>query len=253
MGKREREEGTLVLPSAAVVSFRKAIVAAMNAERAKVLEAATAVYDYLNTADAPTTPGAPAKKTRLTEFKNQVKKSQHTKDWAARQAIYSIFEKLDGRMEQRWDAPKWNNEVRYQASHLLIKSDPKGNVKLVAPKKKDYPPLPASTSRFEADSAYLAIDAEKRTVTWDVDESKNAVENAWESAMGKAFKKALESVKWTRDTGGVFRYADEYGMEASMDHGGNPIRISQHFGPRGVAIFESENGYNPVTMKFKRR
>lgn len=255
MGKREQEEGTLILPAAAVVPLRKALVNALNAERAKVLAAAVEVFDYFQQPEPPPAPGVPGKRTRLSEFKRVTKEPGVKSYYAAHEKIHQVIDKLDGSLDhRRWGAPepRWDYQTREEIADLLV---PYGQqtVKLKAPKKKDYPPIPANTLSFSVSAASLVIRPDERKVVWDVDNSKNAVEDAWGSALGKAFAKALQEIKWTRGTGGVFRYTDEYEEDACMSHGGNPISISQHFGPLGEQEFAHERGFHPITLKATRR
>lgn len=255
MGKREQEEGTLLLPAAAVVPLRKALVNSINAERAKVLAAAAEIFDYFQQQDPSPAPGVAGKRTRLSEFKRATKEPGFNAYHNAHHKIYQAMEKLDGSLEnRRWGAPapRWDRETREEAAQLLVPYGEKV-IKLKAPKKKDYPPLPANTLSFSASAASLTLIPDERKVVWEVDNSKNAVDDAWKSALGRAFAKALQEIKWTRGTGGVFRYSDEYDEDACMSHGGNPISISQHFGPLGEEEFSHERGFHPTTLKAVRR
>ena len=61
------------------------------------------------------------------------------------------------------------------------------------------------------------------------------MDHAWASQLGKVLSAALEKVNWTRDTGGVFRYTDEYARDNELDGGFSSVSISRSYGPRGKA------------------
>lgn len=263
MSRNEQEKGVLILPSAAFPAFRKTIVQAMNAQRERVHAAAAAAFDYLNQADAPATPGAPGRRTRLAEMKKALKAEDRYQALnRAHDLIYKALDAIDGTLPRNdgwngWNAVprnRWDNDTRNAAAHLLIPYASQGMpLTFGAPKKKNLPPLPASTTAFHDGSASLTLTQAERKVSWHVDRSNHAVDHAWASPLGQAFAKALEGVEWTRGTGGAFRYSDEYGEDAAMEHGGASVRISRHFGPRGEQEFEDEHGYNPTTRKMTRR
>lgn len=62
----------------------------------------------------------------------------------------------------------------------------------------------------------IRFNREKNTVYYDVFENNRAVEDAKSSPMGKMFFHFLDSVKWTKKTGGQFKYSDEYMREEGI-------------------------------------
>jgi hypothetical protein len=242
----EEERGTLILPSAAVPTFRKSIVSAMNVERARVLEAAEKLYEYINAPD-PAKEGERAKRSRLKPIREALKsgKPTHTIRYAISDVFSKAFDALDGQIKDSfygYSSHRYSHEVRQEAINLLCPYSSK-EVELRAPKKKDYPPLPMSTTQFDCDDASLTIDAKTREVHWYVGRNNHAVDHAWASPLGKAFEKALTQVAWTRGTGGSFNYSNEYDEEAAMDHGGAAVSISRAFGPEGKKNQEDQYGF----------
>lgn len=222
MSKREEEQGTLVLPSAAVIPLRRALVEAMNAQRQRARDWAARAYAHLQSQDGQ------AQRQAI----NQALRTGPD----ARPSADDLLGEVVRRVNNARGEP---GEPVFQAARLLLPfapwprpANPRPR-RLQAPKKKDLPPLPAQTWQFQDEGAAVRIDPEKRTLSWEVDRSNRAVEHAWAGPLGRALQAALDKVEWTRATGGVFRYADEYADEAAMEHGGNPVRISRAFGPLG--------------------
>lgn len=89
----------------------------------------------------------------------------------------------------------------------------------------------------------VRLDPETRAVTLSVEGNRaldHAGEDRWE--WGPA-QKALDSVKWTRGSGGSATYTDEYARDAAMEYGGNPVEQRGHRGPIGWAEYEYDRGF----------
>jgi hypothetical protein len=69
-------------------------------------------------------------------------------------------------------------------------------------------------------------------VHWTVAENNRAVESAWEHPVGRAFARALQHVRWTRESGGHFFGNDEVNRDASYARGGANY-ITRTYGPLG--------------------
>jgi hypothetical protein len=91
-----------------------------------------------------------------------------------------------------------------------------------------------STKHFDVEGCGVRI--EGRRITWDVDENNHAVEHCAESALGKAFKRAMRRVNWTHGTGGTIVGNDEYNQDSDFEGGGSNY-VTQRFGPRGDPNF----------------
>lgn len=86
------------------------------------------------------------------------------------------------------------------------------------------------TNSFQVfDTGYVCADIlfnrEKNTVHYEVFENNRAVERANSSLMGKMFFDFLNSVTWTKNTGGQFNYSDEY-----MRDEGEYSAVSRRYG-----------------------
>lgn len=96
------------------------------------------------------------------------------------------------------------------------------------PLKKDLAIPNSKTLDFNAGyGTDISLDRETSTLSWHSDVSSNT-ERPEDSVVGQAMYKALDSVKWTRGTGGHFRGWDEYSSEA-----GNGSAPNEAFGPLG--------------------
>ena len=102
------------------------------------------------------------------------------------------------------------------------------------PRKKDFPKLPVTTTTClgVGVGAQIAFQVEKREVHWTVAENNRAVESAWEHPVGRAFARALQHVRWTRESGGHFFGNDEVNRDASYVRGGANY-ITRTYGPLG--------------------
>lgn len=246
MGNNTQERGQLILPSAAVVTVRNALVEATNKQRAQWLEVATKVYNNLRE------PGNAEDRNILSSLLRNKPVPGYF------HGLSSFLEKKIKQVQavgsvnwshSRWDQGRDNSEFEqlWQVENLLFTRPEKAGDprKIRAPKKKDMAPLPQSkTWSFSNDDCSIHIDPEKRTLEWYVSENKDAVECAWNSPLGKALKAALKNVKWTRGTGGVFNYSDEYGRDAAMEHGYDAVSISHAFGPLGDDEMDSRSGFS---------
>lgn len=85
-------------------------------------------------------------------------------------------------------------------------------------------------------SATVTFDG--RTVTWDVPEGNHNVEGAHASPLALVFFEALDSVKWTRGTGGYGTGNDEYN-EDDREYGGGANYMTFTYGPLGEQAEES--------------
>lgn len=239
MSKNEEEKGTLILPSAAVIPLRKAFVEHENNKRAATLALATRVHAHLKS-DA----GAADRKALSKILK------QPNAAWGPTRTFLT---ELIARIEPRLRHDDRAFDEGYEVERLLITRPEKGETpKVQAPKKKDLPMLPAATWSFSGGECGISIDPKTRQLTWSVSRNNHAVEHAWESPFGKLLNAELRKIKWTRGTGGVFRYTDEYAEDAAMDHGGNAVRISSAFGPLGEKEKEYEYGF-PLRRRSPRR
>jgi len=241
MFKYEEEQGVLILPAVALAPLRKALVEAVNGEQDKLFAIATRVHDYLTEVDPKT-----QRKERLNAIKALIrKKAPHY------QVVDKVIEAMnalngDPSKPRHWSepSPSWTEEQRDSVFEILLPHPKPGEaLKLQTPLKKNLQKLPATALTFSDEDCFIRIDPKTRRVFWDVPENNRAVERAHESVLGTAFFRALDKVKWTRATGGVFRHSDEYARDASMETGDNPVHISRSFGPEGEKIRESEYGF----------
>ena len=101
--------------------------------------------------------------------------------------------------------------------------------------KKDALEFPtARTTNFRAgDEAWIVFDREHHSVSWGTSDNNHAVGRARDTAAAAAFFRALDTVKWTRGTGGVLTGNDEYNQD-SRDDGRGANYTTVGWGPIGA-------------------
>ena len=101
--------------------------------------------------------------------------------------------------------------------------------------KKDALEFPtARTTHFRAGyEAWIDFNRERHSVSWGTSDNNHAVERARDTAAAAAFFRALDTVKWTRGTGGVLTGNDEYNQDSREDgRGANYTTVG--YGPIGA-------------------
>lgn len=241
MSRNDEERGSFLLPTAAITPLRKALLSAANAEQTNVLTCATAIYDNLQSDTG-----------RMKALKKALKVNSRM---SAEDVLFNVANALDppssGNM-WHYKPEKWSDNVRNKAIDILLKYDvEKKTLKLRRPLKKHAPLLPASTLDFSAGhDGHIRIDLKKRTVSWTVNRNSRAVEDARESRVGGAFFKALNSVNWTRGTGGHITETNEYAEDAARDDGHyDSGRTTTSLGPLGEAHRAEKMGVSVARMR----
>ena len=88
------------------------------------------------------------------------------------------------------------------------------------------------------DGVIIFSDDSTKTVTWIVNENNHAVNYAWESFIGKAFRLALSRISWASKTGGYFTGNNEYNTD-NQNFGGGSNYITVRYGGIGERARES--------------
>jgi len=232
------ETGSFLLPSAALMPLRRALLAAANEEIALGYACAQAVHDALQK-DAG----------RMKDLRQALKQNN------GRDVLLGIMDKLDPAPSYpSWSRTprKWDDDVRDRAASLLLTYDTETrSQKYRAPRKKEAKPLAAGTLRFDvAGEASISIDPKTRKVTWDVARNNRAVERARESRLGTAFFTALNAITWTRGTGGHITRTYEHTEDAARDNGHfDSGRTLTALGPLGEAHRADQMGVSVARMR----
>lgn len=218
MSTYETEKGSLILPASAVLNMRNALTEEINRRRAYVLTAAEKIHSHL-LSDA----GKEDRKTL-----SVLMKGRHTeKFYCVGDFLIHLYERL---------YPLRTLELgQGELDRLLITRKPDGPNRLQAPKKKDLPLLPLSkTWSWKSDGdeeLFITLDPKSRRLIWSIPRNNHAVEYAHASPLYRTMEKMLNSITWTRGTGGVARYTNEH-MEENVLDGGEPFQ-ARGWGPLG--------------------
>lgn len=221
----EWQHGELTLPSAAVAPVKKAVRDTQNRLRDEVLRLCKEFW------------AGPAKRTSSTKLYRE-----RLETWA-----------YPARPLSPWAAPRSSMaEVARDLAHEAL-SQLAGKPRQVQQADLDQlvPRATNRTTHFRVGwEASISFDG--REVLWDVPENNHAVESARQHPVAQALFAALDKVTWTRGTGGVLTYNNEYARD-SYDAGAGANQISAWYGPLGERDFAQANGYNPRTHKPVRR
>ena len=202
MSHYDSEHGSIKLPAGAMKAVRSAVVTAYNESRTRLADKATALLPRLLAAG----------------------KRKRNFDW--REAIYSMASGSDDASDVMLLLMPTKRVVVNGVTTYVDTKKPK------APKKKDLGLLGARAKCVEFEDGHVSFGEDGRTVTWSVSENNHAVESARESAVGRAFFRALANVSWTRGSGGTIIGNDEYNRDSDYEGGGGNY-VTSRFGPLG--------------------
>jgi hypothetical protein len=160
-------------------------------------------------------------------------------EFAAARAFYERFKgkkqpKEYGSPESdAWDEGKFRfSKLFYHAT----KRDERGFVIPLdsprAPRRSDYPLANTRTTSFDVygEEFGFGFNNEKRTVGWEVGENNRACENARKHPLARELFRILDSIEYTRGTGGKIVGNDEYNRDSRHDGGGGNY-VKDEFGP----------------------
>lgn len=200
MSHEEWEGGSITLPRDQFTKMRRAFVDRHNELEKKAFDVAKKAWDE-----------ATPKQKKDSQFLDE-----------------SVSKHAAPKFRSRWPytSPEEDDEyeVRERAADLLELNrwnhDPR------PPQKKNMQTLPASATSFDGGEkgGVVTFNAEKGTVTWDV-YGNHGSEHAAYSWTSPFLRKQLDSVRWTRSSGGVLTHGSETRMSSPM----------RSYGPIGLA------------------
>ena len=218
MSRNDYESGRIVLPSAAFAAVRKATQDALMQRRQKTLEVMERAYK-----EAP-----PAARRSIAAFEAHLDSSTTVRGYYHNTVV------------DRYEFPDFGD--RWTMLGAMRGAD--GRVK--TPRQSHLGPAPTNrTLEFHSGGGRLTFDPAAKTVEWDVDEGNHAVERARKGIVFQGFLRALDQVKWTRNTGGHFHGNDEYNLDAAERAGDGADYVTTAFGPIGA--IENPHHFRPFT------
>ena len=150
---------------------------------------------------------------------------------------------------------KDDKEISYEASDVIgaLKTNAPGAKKVTQKAVDEIVPKPTNKS---TKWGCVRLDPQTREVTLSLEGNwalSHAGEERWEWCPAWS---ALNSVKWTRGSGGSSVSTDEYARDAAMEYGDDPMSRNDHKGPIGWAEFEFRMGFphpeSPKAIKAKQ-
>lgn len=217
------EEGTIKLPSAAYVPFRKAFLAAVMAREALEFGMAQAVIERIRSKALALPEG------RTLDHRVQAVLLDRAETAARSAPQYELFDAWQIARVVSHDTPppdptkpKWNQPA-------LI---PRKSVKAL--RKNMLAMSNGKTRHFYAHEAEVTFADVERTVTWSVSENNHAVERAREGFLGRTLFAMLSKVQWTRGSGGEIAGNDEYSRDA-RGSGQGCNYVTARYGPASAA------------------
>lgn len=218
MSKREWEEGTVKLPSAAWAPFKQALQKGMSEHIAHDYELALKLH------------------AALTEQKKGKRGFDISQAFEAE--VYAVLPNPYSRFSSREGTPKYPFAVvdTWDVKRWLLGTEKPYT--LLKPKKKDFAPYTSASLEFQGASCAVYLDNTTRAVKWDVEEGNHSVKRARNTHLGTLLFTLLAKVQWTRATGGTIVGNDEYNEE-SRSEGGAGNYVTSRFGPLGEPYIPS--------------
>jgi hypothetical protein len=223
MSKYQKEYGSFKIPSAEFVELKRKIIDAYNKHQDNTFDFAQTLHGV------------------LVQSKLKAEGSDLPFD--------PLFDKAVETVKSRLDISAVRGVDIYGDVTRSLCDEDDVQLRLRRPLKQDFPYIPISAQRCFIEftpGAHISFDQDNKAVSWEVDENNHAVDEARNHPVANVFFKALNSVQWTRGTGGMIHYTDEY-MRDAFGSGGDTSRISSRFGPIG------EEGAFPVAPVAKTK
>ncbi|WP_159604639.1 hypothetical protein [Agromyces humi] len=208
MSKYGWEEGEVKLPAAEFGRIRKLLEETDRARKQELFDASQEFWKSL-TAKQKSDRAAYAAALDAWEQKHTRKKYSWGGFTETESTLPDGFDTLVG--------PNWQRDI----PRRILKID------------MEFPTNRTTQFRASTHHGVISFRREDNTVLWQVSDNNHAVEDAHDGALGQAFFKALETVKWTRNTGGVLSGNDEYNQEA-MESGYGANYTTSAYGPIGA-------------------
>ena len=228
MGRREWERGEILLPRAEWPTFKKALVngynLALQADFTTLVRLHAAVKEAI-------------KGKRGVDLDRVIRETAYRKLPGTTSAFIEPAREFDFKVLGFYET----------LTAMLKRDEVTQKHRLQAPKKQALrlakANTPGLTYFYPGGEASIALDNEKRTLTGDVPESKNACLDARRSHVAEVLFEALGKVKWGRGSGGSIQGNDEYHQDAGKDHaGGGGSYLKERFGPLGDQDYERVHG-----------
>lgn len=203
MGRNDCEHGEFVLPSAEYATFRQRIQQVALQQQQQAFALTQECWKSLSRKER-TDPAA---------YREAVAKFLHHK--AHPHEPYRPMRYSDGTLMET--VPR--GEAMREAQNQMMRKVHRGGIpRRVLKSDMTFPTN--RTTFFCDDSCSIEFRPKDRTVEWDVPYDKNAVEDARNSQLGKAFFAQLDQVRWTHGTGGALSGNDEYHRDETEYGGG---------------------------------
>ncbi|WP_458683680.1 hypothetical protein [Prescottella equi] len=193
MSRNEWESGTIQLPPAAVPGLRRALNQSAAQHRSLILEEVDALW-------------------------------QRIKDRAADKRACAIPNYVD----VPFDDPAGERRANALGDAQGILHHTQGSKPTKADLERAFPTPNNRTKSWTEAGFSLTLDG--RSLHWDVPETNHAREHAEVTALYQAAVKYLNSITWTRGSGGVIVGNDEYNSD-DRSAGGAGNYVTRRFGP----------------------
>jgi hypothetical protein len=198
----EWEYGVITLPTAEVASVKKVVREAHNVNVDKILASARRIHKQISTRSR--------RKYAQAIWDYPSGKAMPTSDLQA--LTYLLW--LANGADERVPAPTAKSLAEFGISKVTNRDSV----------------IPVISSSGHVDAL---IGFEGRNVTWDVPENNHAADSAHSGVEARALFQRLNSIKWTRGTGGVITGNNEYNQE-DRSFGGGSNYVVKVFGNHSV-------------------
>lgn len=229
----EWETATITLPSAAVAPLKKALREHTNDFHARVRKEAVRLHKKMGTRSTA--------KYRKALFEAERASWDRPGPRSVSNSFYANWGAPPKPSTQTPDDMVSNAafEVLWTVLHFAERGEKTLHVPTVADVEQVAPRPTNRTNHFpirtHRGGTEGGITFDGRTVTWNVMENNHAVENAHEAPLAAVFFNYLDSVKWTRGTGGYGTGNNEYNREDDAPGGGGNYTTFS-YGPLGDTV-----------------